>query len=232
LQAIGGDTRSVRLDLTSLDSVRDAAAEILEHCSRIDVLVNNAGVMATPMERTQEGFELQLGTNHLGHFLLTALLAPGLDESSRVVNVSSLGHMVAGMHWDDPHFGDRPYNKWEAYGQSKTANILFTLGLAERGYRAYSVHPGKVATDLYRHMDSEDQAAMQQAPSASSDLKTAAQGAATIAWAAIAGDLPSGSYLADCAVAVAAPHATDPSQVERLWAWSEEQVGQRFPRLG
>lgn len=226
----GGAGHVVEVDLASLTSVRSAAARLLERWPRIDVLVNNAGVMATPLSRTQQGFELQLGINHLGHFLLTALLAPALEGSSRVVNVTSLGHAVSGMHWEDPHYANRPYNKWEAYGQSKTANILFTLGLAERRYRSYAVHPGRIATDLYRHLDEAEMVAMQgRSADAPSDTKTAAQGAATTVWAAVADGIPSGSYLADCEVATAAPHATDPVDVERLWSWSEEQVGQRFP---
>lgn len=226
----GGASNVVELDLASLTSVRSAADQLLKRCPRIDVLVNNAGVMATPLGRTQQGFELQLGVNHLGHFLLTALLTPALDASSRVVNVTSLGHAVSGMHWDDPHYVNRPYNKWEAYGQSKTANILFTLGLAERGYRSYAVHPGRIATDLYRHLDESELAAMQgRSADAPTDTKTAAQGAATIVWATVVDGIPAGSYLADCEVAMAAPHATDPVEVKRLWSWSEEQVGQRFP---
>src|SRR5439155_3275371 len=115
---VGPNGHLVTLDLASLDRVRAGAAAILERCPRIDVLVNNAGVMATPEDRTAQGFELQLGTNHLGHFLLTALLAPALGEGSRIVNVTSLGHMISGIHWDDPHYRARAYNKWEAYGQS------------------------------------------------------------------------------------------------------------------
>ncbi len=220
----------VTLDLASLDSVRSGAAAIVDRWPRVDVLVNNAGVMAVPEGRTTDGFELQLGTNHLGHFLLTARLAEALGEGSRIVNVSSRGHMVSGMHWDDPHYRRRPYNKWEAYGQSKTANILFTLGLAQRRRTAYAVHPGMIGTDLYRYLPPDERAAVESRPAGSeSTTKTVPQGAATIVWAATAVGIPSGSYLADCQIAQAAPHATQPDEVERLWTWSEEQVGQPFP---
>jgi NAD(P)-dependent dehydrogenase (short-subunit alcohol dehydrogenase family) len=228
--AVGTNAGLVTLDLASLDGVRAGAAAILDGWPRIDVLINNAGVMATPQERTADGFDLQLGTNHLGHFLLTALLVPALGNDSRIVNVTSLGHMVSGMDWDDPQYRTRPYNKWQAYGQSKTANILFTIGLAERGRTAYAVHPGRIEeTDLYRHLDEEELEASSRASASRSSAKTIPQGAATIVWAATADAIPSGSYLADCQVAEAAPHATDPAEVERLWAWSEEQVGQAFP---
>jgi NAD(P)-dependent dehydrogenase (short-subunit alcohol dehydrogenase family) len=230
VDTVGPNGTLVTLDLASLDHVRAGADAILESWPRVHVLVNNAGVMATPDERTADGFDLQLGTNHLGHFLLTARLAPALREGSRVVNVTSAGHLASGMHWDDPHYRTRPYNKWEAYGQSKTANILFTRGLAQRGRTAYAVHPGRIASGLYRFLpDAERDAILEGQPgSREVTLKTLEQGAATTVWAATAAGIPSGSYLADCQVAEAAAHATDPGEVERCWAWSEEEVGERF----
>jgi NAD(P)-dependent dehydrogenase (short-subunit alcohol dehydrogenase family) len=231
LDTVGANGRLVTLDLASLDGVRAGAAAVRDGWPSVDLLVNNAGVMATPEGRTADGFELQVGTNHLGHFLFTALLAPTLSNESRVVNVSSRGHMVSGMDWDDPHYRAREYNKWQAYGQSKTANILFTLGLARRGFTAYAAHPGMIVTDLYRYLPSEERVAVESRPTASdgTNMKTVPQGAATIVWAATADGIPSGSYLADCQVAEAAAHATDPDEVERLWTWSEEQVGEAFP---
>jgi NAD(P)-dependent dehydrogenase (short-subunit alcohol dehydrogenase family) len=229
---VGASGHVVALDLASLDAVRTGAVAILESWPRVDVLVNNAGVMATPEGRTADGFELQLGTNHLGHFLLTALLAPEMPDGSRVVNVSSRGHMVSGMHWDDPHYRTRPYNKWEAYGQSKSANILFTRGLAQRGRTAYAVHPGRIVSGLYRYLPDEERAALVEEQPTRAEMtpaKTLEQGAATIVWAATADGTPSGSYLADCRVEEAAAHATDPNDVERLWTWSEEEVTQAFP---
>jgi NAD(P)-dependent dehydrogenase (short-subunit alcohol dehydrogenase family) len=225
LRAVGTGAALVRLDLASLDGVHAAAADLRERHPRLDLLVNNAGVMATPLGRTADGFELQLGTNHLGHFLLTALLAPALAPTGRIVNVSSLGHAVAGMDFDDPHFLSRPYHPWVAYGQSKTANILFSLGLAERGYLSYAVHPGKVATDLYRHVGGAEQLGA----SREAGVKTVPQGAASVVWAATADGLPSGSYVADRAIATPKHHATDPVAVTRLWTWSEEQVHETFP---
>lgn len=215
----------VELDLTSLASVRAGADAVLTAVPRVDLLFNNAGVMATPEARTADGFELQLGTNHLGHFLLTALLAGAFAPDGRIVNTTSLGHMITGMHWDDPNLTGA-YEKWTAYGQSKSANILFTVGLAARGFTAYAVHPGAIDTGLTRHLEGEELDAV--AAASLSEAKTVEQGAATLVWAAVADGIPSGAYLADCAVADAAPHAVDPADAERLWAWSEEQVGQRF----
>jgi NAD(P)-dependent dehydrogenase (short-subunit alcohol dehydrogenase family) len=180
-------------------------------------------VMATPESQTADGFEFQLGVNHLGHFLLTALLAPAMPDDSRIVTVSSLGHLVSGVDFEDPYFRHRPYSKWGAYGQSKTANILFTLGLARRGRVAYAVHPGKIDTGLYRHLPVDERTAVVEG------AKSVEQGAATTVWATTASGIPSGSYLADCAVAEAMAHATDPDDAERLWSWSEDQVKQVFP---
>jgi NAD(P)-dependent dehydrogenase (short-subunit alcohol dehydrogenase family) len=226
---VDGVAHVVPLDLASLASVRAAATAISGRWPHIDVLINNAGVMATLERRTADDFELQLGTNHLGHFLLTARLAPTLGASGRIVNVSSLGHMLTAMRWDDPHYRTRPYEKWEAYGQSKTANILFTVGLAQRGFDAYAVHPGTIATDLDRHLSPDERAFVEEASKDAGPRKTPAQGVATILWAATATGLPPGSYLADCEVAEAAAHATDPADAERLWSWSEDQVHEPFP---
>jgi NAD(P)-dependent dehydrogenase (short-subunit alcohol dehydrogenase family) len=218
--------RLVRLDLASLDSVRDAALEFLTMTSQIDFLFNNAGVMATPQGRTVEGFELQMGTNHLGHFLLTALLTDAFREHSRIVNTTSLGHVITGMRWEDPHFRQQPYEKWQAYGQSKTANILFTRGLAKRGFLAFAVHPGAIDTGLTRHLEGDELVAMRQA--SESKAKTVQQGVATLVWAATAREVEAGAYLADCAEATPASHAVDPEEVARLWDWSQEQVGHWF----
>jgi NAD(P)-dependent dehydrogenase (short-subunit alcohol dehydrogenase family) len=220
---VGDRAQLIELDLVSLAGVRAAGRQVVDRWPTFDVLINNAGVMATPESQTLDGFELQLGVNHLGHFLLTALLAPAMSDNTRVVTVSSLGHLVSGFNWEDPHFRTRPYSKWEAYGQSKTANILFTIGLAARGRIAYAVHPGKVGTDLYRHLLDDEMAVVGK------DVVAVEQGAATIVWSATASGIPSGSYLADCSVAEAMPHATDPADAQRLWSWSERQVNQVFP---
>jgi NAD(P)-dependent dehydrogenase (short-subunit alcohol dehydrogenase family) len=168
-----------------------------------------------------------MATNHLGHFLLTALLAPSFAPTARIVNTTSRGHMIAGINSHDPHFMTTPYDKWRAYGQSKTANILFTRGLAERGLDAYAVHPGAIDTGLTRHLEGEELEFVAHASAGES--KTLQQGAATLLWAATSVGIPSGSYLADCQIAEAAGHATAPEAVEALWAWSEQEVRQAFP---
>ena len=137
----------LELDLSSLASVRRATDEFLQKWPRLDVLINNAGVMATPPEMTADGFEIQFGTNHLGHFLLANLLLPALLKAApaRVVSLSSSGHRRSDIHWDDLMYHTRPYDKWEAYGQSKTANALFAVGLtqkyADQGLTANALNP-------------------------------------------------------------------------------------------
>ena len=230
------------VDLADLATVRAFAARFLSQHDALHLLVNNAGVMYTPEGRTADGFETQFGTNHLGHFVLTNLLVPALVRGApaRVVNLSSGGHFGAGIDWDDPNFERRGYDKFGAYSQSKTANILFTVELDRRlaphGVRAYAVHPGMIVTDLGRHMTRDDFAELRErakrGPSGGLPAyKTIPAGAATSVWAATATELAGtgGVYLADCAVAPAAPHATDPGDARRLWALSERLVGQEFP---
>jgi NAD(P)-dependent dehydrogenase (short-subunit alcohol dehydrogenase family) len=243
------------LDLCSLESVRSFAAGFLADHERLDVLFDNAGVMCCPQGKTSDGFETQLGTNHIGHFLLTALLAPVLVASapSRVVVLSSAAHEIAGIDFDDPMFERREYDAWLAYGQSKTANALFALELDRRlgkeGVAAYSVHPGMIMTELPRHMNEELLGRFQQRVKARAEaggtegagpkFKSVEAGAATQVWAATTGDLADhgGAYLADCQLAVAgqghgergvAPHAQDPDAAARLWTASEGWVDQRF----
>lgn len=230
------------LDLTSLDSVRAFAEWYAKGHDRLHLLVNNAGVMYTPFEHTAEGFEMQFGTNHVGHFLLTCLLVPQLlaDPPARVVNLSSGGHMGSDIVWDDVNFERRDYDKFSAYGQSKTANILFSVELdrrlADRGVHAYAVHPGMIATELGRYMTKDDfQALMDRAKASPSGgmpaYKTVEQGAATSVWAATAAELDDqgGTYLADAEVTDRhAPWARDPESAARLWALSEQMVGQTF----
>ena len=225
------DIDLVQVDLSDLDSVREGAREAAARLPRIDLLVNNAGVMATPLTRTAQGFELQLGTNHLGHFVWTTALLGNLAADGRVVNLSSRGHFRSGMRWDDPHFRDATtYEKWTAYGQSKTANVLFSQGLAARGVTAYAVHPGVILTELGRHLTAEDSEGLaKRLPR----FKTIPQGAATTVWACVAPDLPNGAYLEDCGVAGppnadfsagVMPYAVDAAEAERLWAWSEAET--------
>jgi NAD(P)-dependent dehydrogenase (short-subunit alcohol dehydrogenase family) len=231
------------LDLTSLDSVRAFAEWYLAQHDVLQLLVNNAGVMYTPFERTAEGFEMQFGTNHLGHFLLTCLLVPALiaGAPSRVVNLSSGGHLGSDIVWDDPNFERREYDKFAAYGQSKTANILFSVELerrlGDRGVHAYAVHPGMIATELGRYMTRDDMAALQERAKRGSSggmppRKSMEQGAATTVWAATAAELDEqgGTYLADCQVTDQhAPWARERESAARLWTLSERLVGQEFP---
>ena len=233
------DCETVVLDLTDLRSARSAAAAIAERHDRIDVLINNAGVMAPPLSRTAQGYEMQLGTNHLGHFVFTTALSDRFGlfaRGTRIVNLSSRGHLYGGIRWEDPNYDDdSAYHKWRAYGQSKTANVLFTVEAERRwgpgGVHSFAVHPGVVVTELARHMTSEDYSGRL----ANLDVTDVEHGAATSVWAAASPELRGigGLYLEDCRIAEPmregaeggyAPFAVDPEQATRLWAWSQRQA--------
>jgi NAD(P)-dependent dehydrogenase (short-subunit alcohol dehydrogenase family) len=234
-----------QLELGSLASIRAFAARFLERHDRIDMLINNAGVMACPFAKTADGFELQFGSNHLGHFLMTCLLVPALRRGapSRVVSVSSRGHHISPVVFDDLHFERRPYDKWLSYGQAKTANVLFAVGLERRlggdGVHANALHPGAIMTELARHLQMEDFEFL-RTRNRGMQLKSIPAGAATSVFAATAPELAGrgGLYLEDCHVAAVndAPdaldgvksYALDPQCAERLWAVSEQLVGERF----
>lgn len=238
----------VTLDLSDQASVRRAAAEILAAHPRIDILINNAGIMACPLLHTADGLEMQFGTNHIGHFLLTCLLVPGLKQGqdARVISLSSGGHRIGTVDFDDPNFERRPYHNWLSYGQAKTANALFAVGLDKRlrpfGITANAVHPGSIHTELGRHLTAEDIKQMSEwnTQGAQIEYKTPAQGAATQVWAATSPQLAGiGSrYLEDCSIGVIneapmalsgyAPHALDAAAAEKLWALSETIVGRQF----
>jgi NAD(P)-dependent dehydrogenase (short-subunit alcohol dehydrogenase family) len=233
------------LELGSLASVRAFAERVLTRYPRIDLLIDNAGVMACPQGKTQDGFELQFGSNHIGHFLATCLLVPALRRGTdaRVVCLSSRGHHIAPVDFDDVHFERRPYDKWQSYGQAKTANVLFAVGLEKRlgtsGIHAFAVHPGAIVTELGRHLQPEDIAYL-QSRAKGMQFKSVEQGAATSCFTATAPELAGrgGLYLEDCHVAAVndAPdaldgvksYALDPANAERLWQLSEKLVGQRF----
>ncbi len=244
-----GSARVEALDLSDLASVRAFVARW--GARPLHLLINNAGVMACPLSRTADGFEMQFGTNHLGHFALAVGLASALERGakalgrpSRLVALSSIGHRRSGIHFDDPHYRKRAYDKWEAYGQSKTANALFAVGFharfKDRGITANAVHPGGIMTPLQRHLPREEMIAfgwMDESGKVNDRFKTPAQGASTSVWAATAAALEGigGLYLEDCRQArpfdPAMPfagvmdHARDPKAADRLWAISLDSVG-------
>jgi NAD(P)-dependent dehydrogenase (short-subunit alcohol dehydrogenase family) len=235
------------LELVDHSSIRACADDIGETYNRLNILVNNAGLMACPLTRSPQGWEMQFATNHVGHFLLTNLLMPLLEAGapSRVVCLSSAGHTRGPVNFGDLHFDKKEYEKWEAYGQAKTANALFAIGLdnkfASRGIRGFAVHPGAIITDLGRHMDEEDIIEMSDIiDSMAGGFKEVPAGAATSVWAATAPELDGrgGLYLEDCAESAPAgtdgittgylDYAVDPKLAEQLWKVSEELVGQSF----
>lgn len=244
----------ITMDLGSLKSVRNAAADLLRRFSRIHLLINNAGVMATPFGRTEDGFETQFGVDHLGHFVFTNIIVPALIAAApaRIVCLSSAAHLRTDILWDDVNFERAPYEKFLAYGQAKTANMLFAVALdrrlASRGVRAYGVHPGAINTGLGRHMTQADiEATMKwrnrreaetKTPSSGLQRKSISQGAASSVWAATSSELEhtGGVYIQDCRIAPQnAPgqmgvnaYALDPISAERLWSISEKMVGQKF----
>ncbi len=206
------------------------------------MLIANAGIMACPQGTTADGFETQFGTNHLGHFLFVNRLAPLVTK--RVVVLSSLAHRRSDVDLDDPAFERTPYEKWLAYGRSKTANALYALELdrrlSARGALAWSVHPGGIMTELGRHLTQEDIDAFRNSRPGLR-FKSVPQGAATQCWAATAPELEStpGVYLEDCSVSQRddAPdaqrgvrsYAQDPERAAALWELSERMVGETSP---
>jgi NAD(P)-dependent dehydrogenase (short-subunit alcohol dehydrogenase family) len=244
----GADVALGELELDSLASVRRFARWFDATYPALHALVNNAGVMACPLGHTQDGFERQFGTNHLGHFLLTGLLVPKLlaGAPSRVVSVSSRGHLLAGPSFEDPHYERSPYDAWQAYGRSKSSNVLFAVELDRRlrarGVRANAIHPGGILTELGRHLTPEAIAEMRERFRARGPVafKDVPHGAATQVWAAVSPELDGvgGEYLEDVQRSHLASgendssgyarHAVDPEAAQRLWTLSEKLVGERF----
>src|SRR5271156_6734240 len=254
--AHGGSFELIALDLSNLKSVRAAADALLAAGKPFDVVIANAGVMATPFGHTADGFETQFGTNHLGHFVFVNRIAPLLRAGGRGISLSSSGHRFANVDLADPNFERTVYEPFVAYGRSKTANILFAVAFderhRERGVRAAAVHPGAIRTELGRHLDPSvlqklfDQMNQQLAAQGKDPFqwKTIPQGAATSVWAGVVApaDEIGGRYCENCHVAgiVARDvtpgtivegvleYAVDPNTAEALWKKSEELVGENF----
>lgn len=238
-----------QMDLIDYASVRRFTDDFLSNHDTLNILINNAGIMACPLARSIEGYESQFATNHLGHMLLTCRLAPALKKGapSRVVALSSIGHRRSPVVFDDINFEARSYDKWDAYGQAKTANALFAVELnrrlAPQGVEAFSVHPGGIMTNLQRDMTHEEMDAMgwfDEDGNPRDGFKTPAGGAATATWAATAPELAGkgGVYCEDCTIAGpfnpdmpfmgVLPYAQDPEAAKRLWQVSEEMLGETF----
>ena len=247
LASVDGNVASAKMDLADLASVRDFAASVAGDVDSLDLLINNAGIMACPLERVGPGWESQFVVNHMGHFALTKALMPLLENAAapRVVALSSVAHKRNGILWDDIQFEKSDYNKWVAYAQAKSANALFANGLNRRmqafGGRAFSVHPGGIFTPLQRHLPQEEQVELgwlnkdgTVPPMVAEIFKTTTQGCTTSLWAAtspLLDDMP-GVYCEDCDVAQlagegsppflhCAPHITVDEDAERLWELSE-----------
>jgi NAD(P)-dependent dehydrogenase (short-subunit alcohol dehydrogenase family) len=241
----------VEMDLASLASVRNAASDLIARAKPFDVIVANAGVMACPQGKTQDGFETQFGTNHLGHFVFVNRLVSLLKPGARIVNLSSAGHQISDVDLDDPNFERTPYQAFTAYGRSKTANILYAVALDSRfkgrGVRATAVHPGGIQTELGRHLTPDlieqmmariSRAAPKDAPQFK--FKTVPQGSATSVWSGFvaSADAVGGRYCEDCHVCEVNDDATsrvgvrsyalNPARANDLWRKSEEMVGERF----
>ncbi|TCL71218.1 oxidoreductase [Rhizobium sp. BK251] len=242
------------MDLLDPASIDAFAQKFLATGQPLHFLINNAGIMANPLTRDARGFESQFATNHLGHFQLTVRLWPALKKAggARVVCLTSRGHKIAAVDFDDPNFERTDYDRWAAYGRSKSANALFAVGLDKRGepfrIRAFSVHPGGIVTGLAKFMsreeiravgaiDDEDRPVIDPA----NNRKTVEQGAATSIWCATSPRLEGrgGAYCEDCDISPALepdaterlgvmPWATDPVAAEKLWDLSETLTGVRF----
>jgi NAD(P)-dependent dehydrogenase (short-subunit alcohol dehydrogenase family) len=252
-----GSLEMIELDLASLASVRRCADRLVERGESFDVVIANAGVMACPFGLTEDGFETQFGTNHLGHFVFVNRIASLIKDGGRLVNLSSAGHRYADVDLDDPNFDKTEYAEFVAYGRSKTANILFAVEFdrrhKHRGVRATAVHPGGIKTELGRHVYPDDHSLQQRVDELNEErkaagmppfaLKSVPQGAATSVWAGVvahANDV-GGKYCEDCHVAEVVPeptpeaalegvrpYAIDAERAKALWAKSEAMVKEQF----
>jgi NAD(P)-dependent dehydrogenase (short-subunit alcohol dehydrogenase family) len=253
--ANGGGFELIELDLANLKNVRACADKLVAKGEPFDVVIANAGVMATPFGHTADGFETQFGTNHLGHFVFVNRIASLIRSGGRLINLSSAGHRFSNVDLGDPNFERTPYEPFIAYGRSKTANILFAVAFDKRhrdhGVRAAAVHPGGIRTELSRYMDpSQIQKLLERIEKESAQQgktfqwKTIPQGAATSVWAGVVApaDEIGGRYCENCHVGQTVPdevpisagsegvraYALDPATAEALWKKSEELVGEQF----
>lgn len=252
LDGIEGDITILELDLSDPASIDRFAQSVAGETDHIDILINNAAIMASPLARDARGYEMQFATNHLGHFQLTARLWPLIlagAPGARVVTVSSIGHRLHGLDVEDPNFERRDYDKWLAYGQAKSANALFALQLDKlgepKGVRAFAVHPGGIATSLQRHLTMDEQRAMgwyDDEGKVNQHFKSTEEGASTSVWAATSPLLEGmgGVYCENCEVGAMAdestprgagvfPHIRDEALAGALWRKSEEMTGVSFP---
>jgi NAD(P)-dependent dehydrogenase (short-subunit alcohol dehydrogenase family) len=251
LAGVTGDITILTLDLSDPASIDAFAADLAGRTATLDILINNAAIMACPLARDARGYESQFATNHLGHFQMTARIWPLIKAAgagARVVSLSSIGHARGGVDLADPHFSARDYDKWTAYGQAKSANALFALHLdglgAPHGIRAFSVHPGGIVTPLQRHLTIDEQIAMgwfDKDGKANDIFKSVEAGAATSIWCAVSPLLEGqgGVYCEDCNIAKlweegmnpysgARPHITNRDDAAALWAESEAMTGVTF----
>jgi len=247
----GGRVSVGLLDLADLPTVAAFASAWGD--KPLNTMVNNAAVMACPQAYTAQDLEMQIGTNHFGHFVLTTLLARALmngsqeGRASRVVSLSSIGHRRSPVNFDDPQYRARAYDKWESYGQAKTANALFAVGFngrfADLGINANAVMPGGIMTPLQRYLPQEEMIAFgwtDETGKVNDRFKSTEQGAATSVWAAVSPELEGvgGLYLENCVQALpwrqdnpfegVMAYALDAAGAERLWALSEETTGLRL----
>jgi NAD(P)-dependent dehydrogenase (short-subunit alcohol dehydrogenase family) len=250
LEGVTGDIEILQMDLSDPASIDTFAAELASRSEKLDILINNAAIMACPLTRDTRGYESQFATNHLGHFQMTARIWPMLKAAgiARVVVLSSIGHARSDVHLDDVHFERRDYEKWSAYGQAKTANALFAVHLdaigKDHGVRAFAVHPGGIKTPLQRHLTMEEQIAMgwyDKEGNVNPLFKSIEEGAATSVWCAVSPllDGMGGVYCEDCNIADiwedgkppfsrVRPHGINPESAAALWSASEAMTGVRF----
>lgn len=252
LEGVKGDVTILQLDLSDPASIDSFARELATKTAKLDILINNAAIMACPLARDARGYESQFATNHLGHFQMTARIWPLLKAAgagTRVVALSSIGHARGGIDFADPHFNTRDYEKWSAYGQAKSANALFAIHLDEigkaHGIRAFAVHPGGIKTPLQRHLTMDEQIAMgwfDKDGNANPLFKSTEEGAATSVWCAVSPLLEGegGVYCEDCNIAAiwdesmhpyvgVREHAIDRDTAAALWKVSEQMTGVAFP---